>query len=259
MKKIFFMLFLAAHSAFGQSESDTLASAAAPDSTATHRIFRGENSRSLIAYIPPAVFIAYGFTALGNTPVRKVDHFVYNDMHEDYPKFSAHVDNYLQFAPAVAVYGLNLAGIPGKHAFVDRTILYAMSNLLMAGSVYVLKNTTHQLRPNGADDQSFPSGHTATAFAAAEFMYQEYGDVSPWYGVAGYAAATATGILRVYNNDHWFSNIVAGAGFGILSTKISYLVYPYLKRKLGRGHDMHAIAIPTWQNGVAGFAYMKNF
>ncbi|MBE7178847.1 MAG: phosphatase PAP2 family protein, partial [Mucilaginibacter polytrichastri] len=133
------------------------------------------------------------------------------------------------------------------------------SNALMAGSVFALKHTTHQLRPNYADDLSFPSGHTATAFAAAEFMYQEYADVSPWYGIAGYAMATATGILRVYNNDHWFSNIVAGAGLGILSTKISYLVYPWIKRKFQPDERQSLMIMPAWQNGTAGLAFVKQF
>lgn len=212
-----------------------------------------------VSYIPPIIFIGYGFTALSNGPAKRLDQSVFRDMREDHPGFSTQVDNYLQFAPAVAVYALNFSGIKGKNTFAERTILYAMSNALMGGSVLILKHTTKQIRPNGDDNNSFPSGHSATAFAAAEFMYQEYGDVSPWYGIAGYAAATATGILRVYNNDHWFSNIVAGAGLGILSTKVSYLIYPYLKRKFYHGKSAHAIVMPTWQNGFAGMAYVKQF
>lgn len=254
MKRIFFVLTIAVQAVHGQVQlADSLRTAADIDPVLPAK------NHNIISLIPPVVFIAYGFTALGNTAVKRVDRFVYRDMQEDYPRFATKIDNYLQFAPAVAVYALNLAGAKGKNSFADRSIMYAISNALMAGSVYLFKNTTHQLRPSGMDDQSFPSGHTATAFAAAEFMYQEYGDVSPWYGVAGYAAATTTGILRVYNNDHWFSNIVAGAGFGILSTKISYLVYPYLKRKFYHGKPMKFMALPTWQNGAVGMSYVKQF
>ncbi|PIH02800.1 hypothetical protein CS542_03390 [Pedobacter sp. IW39] len=54
----------------------------------------------------------------------------------------------------------------------------------------------------GADNYSFPSGHTANAFAA-EFLNQEYRDVSPWIGYAVYTVATASRVLRMYNNKHW--------------------------------------------------------
>ena len=77
-----------------------------------------------------------------------------------------------------------------------------------------------------------------TAFAAAEFMRQEYKDVSPLYGIAGYGAATITGILRLYNNKHWVSDVVAGAGFGILSTRLAYWIYPVIKRKLFKDKSM---------------------
>lgn len=187
------------------------------------------NKPGLVSYIPPAVFIGYGFVALNNPALRRVDRSVYNDMQEDHPGFKTGVDNYLQYAPAVAVYALNLSGINGKSRMIDRVSLTFLSIGMAKSSVWFLKNRTHQLRPNASSYSSFPSGHTATAFAAAEIMNQEFGERSVWYGIAAYSAATATGILRVYNNAHWFSNIVAGAGFGILSTKAAYALYPKVK------------------------------
>ena len=62
----------------------------------------------------------------------------------------------------------------------------------------LLKKSTHELRPDGSDYFSFPSGHTATAFMGAEMLYQEYKDVSIWYGISGYIIATGTGAFRVY-------------------------------------------------------------
>ena len=63
-------------------------------------------------------------------------------------------------------------------------------------------------------------------------MRQEYKDVSPWYGIAGYVAATTTGALRMFNNKHWFRDVVAGAGFGILSTQVAYVLAPVIIKKL---------------------------
>lgn len=217
-----------------------------------------------ISFIPPAVFVGYGLLSLGVKPIRDIDYHVYNDMRKDHPDFHTNIDNYLQFAPVVTVYALNLAGVAGKNRFIDRSILYALSQAIRFGAVNVIKNAANRQRPNSFDDKSFPSGHASTAFAAAEFMAQEYGEVSPWYGVYAYSFATATAILRVYNNDHWFSDIIAGAGFGILSTKAAYLVYPYIRNSLFRNKKAQddkkaTLLLPTYNNGMAGFSFVKTF
>ncbi|WP_255486865.1 phosphatase PAP2 family protein [Mucilaginibacter sp. SP1R1] len=219
-----------------------------------------EANHSIVTYIPPAVFVTWGILSFHVKGIRQIDYNVYNDMQKDHPGFKTHADNYLQFAPAVLVYGLNLAGVQGKHNFVDRTALYVLSEGIFAGTTFTVKNLSKRTRPSDADKYSFPSGHTGNAFAAAEFLNQEYGDISPWYGIAGYSIAATTGILRVYNNAHWFSDVVAGAGVGILSTKIAYLVYPYIKKQFGQGKnnkDSGTMIIPTYQNQMFGFSFVK--
>ncbi|WP_407427187.1 phosphatase PAP2 family protein [Arcticibacter sp.] len=79
---------------------------------------------------------------------------------------------------------------------------------------------------------SFPTGHATMAFMTLQYLNQEYGDRSVWYSVGGYEAATAIGTLRLYNGAHWLSAVVAGAGIGIASMKLTYLVYPYFKKVL---------------------------
>lgn len=211
------------------------------------------------SYIAPAVFVTYGLLSLKVKAIRNVDISVYKDLMEDQPNFNYHIENYLQYAPAVMVYGLNLAGIHGKNTFIDRTILYGMSEGIMALTTFSLKKVTHRLRPDGSNRYSFPSGHTGNAFAAAEFMAQEYSEQSPWYGIVGYSFATATAILRVYNRDHWFSDIIAGAGFGILSTKAAYLIYPLFRNKLfhDKKSNKTTSLMPSFGNGTIGFAFTK--
>lgn len=111
------------------------------------------------------------------------------------------MDEYSQYAPMVAVYGLNLFGIKGKHSFKDRTIILAMSYATMGIVVNVMKYSFKEKRPDSGARNSFPSEHTATAFMGAEFLRREYKEVSPWIGYAGYAVAAATGYLRIYNTD----------------------------------------------------------
>ena len=225
----------------------------------THKTIEEQN-HSIITYIPPAAFVTWGILSFHIKGIRQIDYNVYNDMQKDHPGFKTHADNYLQYAPAAIVYGLNLAGVHGKHNFADRTALYVLSEGIFAGSTFTVKNLSKRTRPSDADKYSFPSGHTGNAFASAEFLNQEYGDISPWYGIAGYSIAATTGILRVYNNAHWFSDVVAGAGVGILSTKIAYLVYPYIKNQFGHGKnnkDTSTMIMPTYQNSMFGFTFVK--
>jgi membrane-associated phospholipid phosphatase len=169
------------------------------------------------------------------------------------------VDNFSIVVPVVAVYALNLAGVKGKHNFVDRTALYGMSYLIGTGVVGSIKRLSGVIRPDSSNRYSFPSGHTAQAFIAAEFMRQEYKDVSPWYGVAGYAVAATTGYLRMYNNKHWFNDVIAGAGIGIISTRLSYWLYPKIKNIFVRGKDNITVIMPTYQNGAVGFGLVHTF
>jgi membrane-associated phospholipid phosphatase len=219
-----------------------------------------EYKPKLKSFIVPAVFIGYGLISLtGDNFIRKLDYSSKDEIQEDHARFANHADNVLQYLPGVAVFGLNLAGIKGKHSLVDAAGIYVMTGVITGISVESVKKITKRERPDASNNYSFPSGHTATAFASAEFLKQEYKDVSPLYGVAGYAIATTTGILRLYNNKHWVSDVVAGAGFGIASTKVAYLLYPKVKKLLtGKGKLNYAL-MPSYQDHVFGLNLNGSF
>ena len=178
--------------------------------------------------VPPAGLILYGVLSFEVHPIRRIDYYIYGEIAKSAPDFHSRAESYFQFAPIAIVYGLNLAGDEGKNRFIDRTALLALSGGILGVSGYITKYSTHRLRPNRSDYLSFPSGHTSIAFMGAEFLAQEYSQKSVLYGVLGYTIAATTGVFRLYNRDHWFSDVVAGAGFGILSTKAAYLAYPYI-------------------------------
>jgi len=211
--------------------------------------------------ILPAAMIAYGATAVKNGTLQKVNGEVKEQIWEDNPHKPFHLDNYLMFAPTLSVYALNAAGIHGEHNFKDRTIILLMANVIANGTVFSVKGWSHERRPDGSDFASFPSGHTAEAFVGAEFMRLEYKDVSPWYGVAGYAMATATGMLRMYNDKHWMSDVIAGAGVGIASTRIAYWLYPKIQGLFGKNKNPEVVNVvmPTYSNGSFGLSYVKRF
>ena len=207
--------------------------------------------------VPPVALITYGAMSFVIQPERRFDYYINSDIRRTDPNFHSKAESYFQFAPIIIVYGLNLTGISGKNTFIDRTALLGLSGGFLYLSTTIAKHSTHRLRPNGGDYLSFPSGHTSTAFMGAEFLAQEYSGKSVWYGVAGYVIASTTGVFRLYNRDHWFSDVVAGAGFGILSTKLSYLVYPYIRNKLThKGKSgKSTLLMPTYQDGVVGINF----
>jgi hypothetical protein len=216
----------------------------------------GLSARSLVL---PGLMIAYGATAIESDGLKGVNEEVKEEVWVEHPHQRFHLDNYLQFAPAVAVYGLNLAGIKGKHNLLDRSMIYGISNLILTGTVNIVKNATVQQRPDGSAYNSFPSGHTAEAFASAEFLRQEYKDVSPWYGIAGYAMAVTTGYLRMYNNKHWLSDVVAGAGVGIVSTRLAYWLYPKIQQVFSKHKPVHTMIMPSYQSGSIGLGMIHTF
>ena len=139
--------------------------------------------------------------------------------------FKTGIDDYTQFFGPAMVVGLKLGGYEGRSDWPRLLASAGMSYAIMAGFVNVIKNTAKEMRPDGSTANSWPSGHTATAFVGATLLHKEYGLTrSPWWSVAGYGVATATGVMRVLNNRHWISDVMSGAGLGILSTELGYAI-----------------------------------
>ena len=145
--------------------------------------------------------------------------------------FSNEFDNYLQYAPAAAMLGMKLAGVKGRSTWWEMITADALSVVTMAGVVNGLKYTVKRERPDGSTHNSFPSGHTATAFMAATMLYKEYGEISPWIGIGAYTSSTLVAVGRMMNNRHWLSDVLAGAGIGIMSTELGYFLSDLIFKK----------------------------
>ncbi|MCS3179067.1 phosphatase PAP2 family protein [Candidatus Bacteroides intestinigallinarum] len=160
------------------------------------------------------------------------DHF--RGLRNEYlPRFNRHLDDYMQYAPAAVMLGMKVAGVQSRSSWGRMLVSDAFSALLMGGVVNTLKQTTNVERPDGSNKHSFPSGHTATAFMTATMFTKEYGHKSPWVGVGAYSVATATGLMRMANNKHWLSDVLTGAGIGILSTEVGYYFADLIFREKG--------------------------
>jgi len=176
-------------------------------------------------YYPVGLMLG-GFLANGNGPESfKME--IVEERNEHFPNFHTAIDNYLQFAPIAAVYAMDAYGYKAQHDFINRSAILLKGELLMSAIVFTSKNAFHNLRPDGSAYNSFPSGHTAQAFAAATFLTEEYGSTYKWMPYVAYGAASFVGGLRMANNRHYISDVLLGAGIGILTMKVSYWTHHF--------------------------------
>jgi hypothetical protein len=148
--------------------------------------------------------------------------------------FKTSIDDYTQYFGPVMVVGLKAGGVEGRSSWGRMLASAALSYGIMASFVNGIKYTAKEMRPDGSTANSWPSGHTATSFVGASILHKEYGLTrSPWYSVAGYGVATATGIMRILNNRHWISDVMSGAGIGIMSTELGYAIGDVLFKNKG--------------------------
>jgi len=224
-----------------------------------------ENKFNIKTLIVPVVLINYGLLGFSEGFFKSLNLDTREEIKEDIA-WKVKVDNYMQYVPMATVYGLNAFGLKGKHNFKERTIILGTAYIIMGTIVNTMKVSINSPRPDNSDNNSFPSGHTATSFMGAEFLRLEYADVSPWIGVAGYALATTTGVLRVYNNKHWITDVTAGAGVGILSTHIAYWLYPWINKTIFTHHsrDNHStnytgLILPYYNGHETGLSISLRF
>ena len=148
--------------------------------------------------------------------------------------FKTGIDDYLQFFGPVVTTGLKIGGVESRSDWGRYLASTAMSYGIMAAFVNGIKYTAKEMRPDGSTANSWPSGHTATAFVGATILHKEYGMTrSPWWSVAAYGTATATGVMRVLNNRHWISDVLSGAGIGIMSGELAYALSDVLFKGKG--------------------------
>lgn len=166
-----------------------------------------------------------GFALIGAGAVAlPLDHH-FRSLRNDYmPRFHNELDNYTQYLPAAVMLGMKLGGVKGRSSWLRMLVSDAFSLAAMTLATNGIKYTVKERRPDGTAKNSFPSGHTATAFMTASMLAHEYGHISPWISCAAYTVAAGTGIMRIANNRHWAGDVLAGAGIGVLSTELGYWV-----------------------------------
>lgn len=207
--------------AHGQSQLDSVAQ----NQSQTDAKAQGQKQSFLKQSIVPLSLIGAGLIVNYSGGYLGKEHLQEQIVGSD-PSFSTNADDFLLFVPAITMYTADLLKVESKNDAFTQT-KYLVSALLINNALtYSIKYLSNETRPNGEDNLSFPSGHTSNAFVFATVQFHEFKDSKPWLAYSGFVFASATGALRVLNNAHWVSDVLVGAGIGILSADLVYRIEP---------------------------------
>jgi membrane-associated phospholipid phosphatase len=181
------------------------------------------------AIVIPATFIIYGGLKPVINDISKLDNRVMSNIQERYPDFRGNAADYLMWAPSAGIYAMDALKVKTAHNFKQHLILDAGSIAITGALGLGMRIISRNIKGFDTDNTEFPSGHTANAFRGAEILHQELKQKNNLLSYSGYVVATAVGVLRIYGKEHYFSQVMAGAGLGILSTKITYWIFEKIK------------------------------
>ncbi|MCA8831522.1 phosphatase PAP2 family protein [Hymenobacter pini] len=200
----------------------------------------------------PVTLVTMGYFSRNENLLDELKEEVHEETRENFPNFHTRLDDYTRHAPVWGAYGLYALGLKGERGVVPFTVCYGLSHALNTGLVSHLKRASHTRRPDDpADFSSFPSAHTAEAFMTATLLHEQFGRQHPWVSVAGYSVATATGAMRMLNNRHWVTDVVAGASIGFLSAETVWRLYPAAARLLPQKLGRKLLLVPAYMPGGA--------
>ncbi len=174
-------------------------------------------------------------------------------LHRNIGTTATHIDDYLQYLPAVQVLGGDVLGLHSNYHWFDRSKYLFISQFISSSLTTVIKYSTGVQRPGNGARNSFPSGHTNLAFVGAENLYQSYKDSAPLYAYSGYLFATTVGTLRMTNNRHWLPDVVLGAGLGMLVTRLVYHWKPLKNwNPFRKSKNMAMVLLPVYSEDHLG-------
>ncbi|HEY5407442.1 MAG TPA: phosphatase PAP2 family protein [Ginsengibacter sp.] len=179
----------------------------------------------------PGTFLIYAGLKPFIKGIEKLDDTIYTNIKTNHAGFHTNAEDYLMWAPSASLYFLDACKVKTKHNFKEHLVLDAGSIIIAGGVGYAMRLISRNINVYKTYGTKFPSGHTANAFRSAELFHQELKDNNKLISYSGYVVATAVGVLRIYNKDHLLTEVLAGAGLGILSTKLTYWIFDKVKDK----------------------------
>ena len=191
------------------------------------------------AIIVPTTFLIYGCLKPAIQGIENLDTRIWEDIHKNHPDFHTRADDYLQWVPSASIYLMDAFKVKTKHSFKEHLLIDAGSIIITGGAGFVMRKISGNMDVYNTHGTWFPSGHTANAFRGAEIVFQELKDTHRVLSYSGYLVASAVGALRIFNKQHLLTEVLAGAGLGMLSTKLTYLVFDKVKTHKKRIPSRH--------------------
>ena len=181
------------------------------------------------AFILPGTLLLYGALKPVINGITELDNNIMDNMQQNHAGFHTNAADYMMSAPSASVYVMDAFKVKTAHSFKQHLIIDAGSILITGGIGYGMRMISRNMKVYNANGTKFPSGHTANAFRGAEIVHQELKKSNPLLSYSGYLVATGVGIMRIYGKEHFLSEVLAGAGLGILSTKLTYWIFQKVK------------------------------
>ena len=209
----------------------------------------------IVNSIAPVTLIASGLIINNSEFEKQFQKDIRNRVGNDYHN---PIDDYTQYIPIAELYIADMMGVKSRNHWFDQTKYLFISNFISALITHGLKSSVYKTRPDGSGNNSFPSGHTSFAFTNATVLFYEFQDSSPLLAYSGYAFATTTATFRVINNRHWVSDVLVGAGIGMLVTSIVYYFEPLKSFNPFLNSDKFTL-VPIMDRGKYGAYFSYDF
>ena len=164
--------------------------------------------------------------------------------------FRSGADNIFPFVPIAQIYLGKTLGFEPKTNYRNQTVNILVANTATVIVTEIAKRIAKRTRPDLSDNMSFPSGHSAVAFTNATLLYYEYKDSNFWYASSGFLFAGATAAFRLANNKHYASDVLAGAGIGMVSGIIFSHVSPLKSFRVSKKTNTTAFVYPQIGNQI---------
>lgn len=222
------LLTFCSYALFGQ---DSLRASKCVVDSVTGRMSYQRHYLSPEALIMPTTLLVYGGLKPLISAIPRLDINIMNQVQQHHPGFRTHAADYLMWAPSASLYVMDAMNVKSAHNFREHLILDAASVVITGGLGYGMRIISRNMKVYTTEGTKFPSGHTANAFRGAEILRQELKENNKILSYSGYFIATGVGVLRIYDKAHLLSEVLAGAGLGILSAKLTYWLFDEVKYK----------------------------
>lgn len=192
---------------------------------------KGEKNQYLqpVGLIVPGSLLVYSGLKPFINGIPILDSNITQDVVKKHPRFHTGLEDYVMWSPSASVYILDAFKVKTSHSFKQHLLLDAGSILITGSLGYGMRTISKHISAYKSTTTRFPSGHTANAFRGAEILHQELKELHPVWSYSGYFVAAGVGVLRIYNQEHFLTEVLAGAGLGILSTKLTYWIFNKLQ------------------------------